>query len=195
MSDVVDPRTARSRTAILRAARTLLLADGPSAVSHQRVAQQAGVGRATVYRHWPRPEQLLLEVIVGADLPFFRNPTSPVRAWLRRELRILADQMATPQVAAVALTLMQGAIWDPAIAAERDRFIDTISHRLTSALALAAERGELSGLDDPPGVEASIVGPIVYRTALETRTVPDRLLDQLIDSLGTWGAPKPPTRR
>ena len=45
-----DPRTVRSREAILAAARHLLLHHGPAAVTHQRVAEQAGVGRATVSR-------------------------------------------------------------------------------------------------------------------------------------------------
>jgi AcrR family transcriptional regulator len=181
-----DPRAARSRDIMLAAARAVMLSEGPAAVTHQRVAQQAGVGRATVYRHWARPEQLLLDVMVGADLPFFRSPTRPVRAWLRRELRRLADQLATPEVAAIAFTLVQGAIWDRAIAVERDRFVATISDRLTAALSLASQTGELIGSDVGPGVEARVVGPIVYRTALEAAPVPDLLIEQLIDSVGTW---------
>ena len=177
----------RSRTIILAAARALLLEDGPSAVTHQRVAQHAGVGRATVYRHWPRAEQLLLDVMVGSDLPFFRHPAPPIRAWLHRELRSLADQLAMTEVAAVALTLMHGAIWDLALAAERDRFVATIRDRLTVALTSATQTGELVTSIDPHGVEAIIVGPIVYRTALEAGgPVPDQFLKWLIDSLGNW---------
>jgi AcrR family transcriptional regulator len=54
---------------MLAVAPELLVGEGPGAVTHQRVAQQAGVGRATGYRHWPQPEQLLLDVMSGADLP------------------------------------------------------------------------------------------------------------------------------
>jgi len=181
-----DPRAARSRDIMLATARAVMLSEGPAAVTHQRVAQQAGVGRATVYRHWARPEQLLLDVMVGADLPFFRSPTRPVRAWLRRELRRLADQLATPEVAAIAFTLVQGAIWDRAIAKERDRFVSTISDRLVAALDLATRAGELTPSDDLSGVESRVVGPIVYRTALEAAPVPDQLLEELLDSVGRW---------
>ena len=62
MKTTVDPRQARSRKAMLDAARELLAREGPAAVTHQRVARQAGVGRATVYRHWPRPEQLIYAI-------------------------------------------------------------------------------------------------------------------------------------
>jgi hypothetical protein len=51
------------------------------------------VGRATGYRHWPRSEQLLLDVMTGADLPLFKNPEAPVRPWLHRQLRQMADEL------------------------------------------------------------------------------------------------------
>jgi AcrR family transcriptional regulator len=70
-SPATDPRAARSREAILAAAFDLLAREGPGAITHQRVAQQAGVGRATVYRHWAAPENLLRDVLYTAELPFF----------------------------------------------------------------------------------------------------------------------------
>ena len=41
-SPATDPRAARSREAILAAAFDLLAREGPGAITHQRVAQQAG---------------------------------------------------------------------------------------------------------------------------------------------------------
>ena len=41
-SQATDPRAARSREAILAAAFDLLAREGPGAITHQRVAQQAG---------------------------------------------------------------------------------------------------------------------------------------------------------
>ncbi len=74
---------------MLDAARELLAREGPDAVTHQRVARQAGVGRATVYRHWPRREQLVLDTMAGVELPFFGDPVSPVRPWLWAGARCL----------------------------------------------------------------------------------------------------------
>src|SRR6266566_1989586 len=76
-SPATDPRAARSREAILAAAYDLLAREGPGAITHQRVAQQAGVGRATVYRHWAAPEDLLRDVLFSAELPFFATPRCP----------------------------------------------------------------------------------------------------------------------
>jgi AcrR family transcriptional regulator len=181
----LDPRMARSRKAMLAAARELLLRDGPAAVTHQRVARQARVGRATVYRHWPRADELLLDAMALVDLPFFREPVTPVRPWLRGELRIVADEMALPQVAAVALAMMQGSA--RSLPAEvRDRFTATATDRISAALALAAAEGELDAAANPQDAVALLVGPILQRTCVQGGTVSDDLIDRILDSIGTW---------
>src|SRR5258707_172115 len=106
-SPATDPRAARSREAILAAAYDLLAREGPGAITHQRVAQQAGVGRATVYRHWAAPQDLLRDVLFSAELPFFATPALPLRPWLHAELRQLADELALPAVASLAIALME----------------------------------------------------------------------------------------
>jgi AcrR family transcriptional regulator len=170
---------------MLAAARELLLFDGPAAVTHQRVARRAGVGRATVYRHWPRADQLLLDAMALVDLPFFREPAAPVRPWLRRELRVLADEMALPQVAAVALAMMQGSA--RSLPAEvRDRFTATVTGRIRAFLALAAAEGELDAAVDAQDALALLVGPILHRTVMQAGAVSDDLIERLIGSIGTW---------
>ena len=171
---------------MLVAARQLLASEGPGAVTHQRVAQEAGVGRATVYRHWQRPEQLLLDAMGGADLPLFKDPETPVRPWLRRQLRQMADELMPSAVAGVALTLMQSAIWDPEIARRRDASTRTITERIHAAIRSAVAGQELETDADPADLSAMLVGPIVYRTAMQRGAVSDGLIDRLIDSVGTW---------
>jgi len=170
---------------MLDAARALLLQEGPAAVTHQRVARQANVGRATVYRHWPRPDLLLLDAMATVDLPFFREPITPVRPWLRQELRVAADEMAMPQVAAVALAMMQGSPGSLPVAV-RDRFIATVTGRIHAALTLAAAEGELDAPVGPEDAVALLVGPILQRTCMQAGTVSDDLIDRLIDSIGAW---------
>jgi len=176
---------ARSQKAMLAAARELLLREGPAAVTHQRVAQQAGVGRATVYRHWPRVDQLLLDAMAQVDFPFFAEPAAPIRPWLHQQLRVLADEMVLPPVAAVALAMMQGAARSLPVAV-RDRFVETTTGRITAALALAVAHGELVKPVDPQDAVALLTGPILTRTCMQGGTVSDDLIVRIIDSIGTW---------
>lgn len=188
MANSVDPRATRSREAILAAARTLLITEGPPAVTHQRVAVQAGVGRATVYRHWPAPETLLLDAMVSVDLPFFREPTTPVRPWLHRELRKLADEQAMSGVIAVASTLIHGAARDPELRSRRDIIVATGTERLGVALTLAVDSGELDTTLDFHDAYAVLLGPLLYRTTFQAGTVSDELIDRLLDNIGNWSS-------
>ena len=188
MVNIDDPRAVRSREAILASARLLLITGGPQAVTHQRVAAQAGVGRATVYRHWPAPERLLLDAMVDVDLPFFREPTAPVRPWLRRELRKVADEQAMPGVIAVAWTLMQGAERDPEIARQRQILLNSFTERVGAALALAVESGELDRAPDVQDATSLLLGPVLHRTTFQGATLSDELIDRIIDSVGNWSA-------
>lgn len=184
-----DPRTVRSRKAMLDAARILLAQEGPAAVTHQRVALAAGVGRATAYRHWPRTDLLLLDTMATVDLPFFRDPATPVRPWLRGQLRVLADEIAIPAVAAIAVAMLQGS---PSSLPRKvsERFLATSEARIRAALALATAERELSAATDPQDALALLVGPLLHRICMQHGTVSDELLDRLIDSIGTWHSPQ-----
>jgi AcrR family transcriptional regulator len=186
MANSEDPRATRSREAIVDAARLLLMTEGPPAVTHQRVAAQAGVGRATVYRHWPVPERLLLDAMTGVDVPFFREPVTPVRPWLHRELRKFGDEQAMPGVIAVTWTLLHGAARDPEIAKARDILLAVGTERLGVALALAVDNGELDTTLDVHDAAAILLGPMVYRTTFQAGTISDELIDRILDNLGNW---------
>src|SRR5258707_1115819 len=190
-SHATDPRAARSREAILAAALDLLAREGPGAITHQRVAQQAGVGRATVYRHWAAPEDLLRDVLYTAELPFFATPALPLRPWLHAELRRLADELALPPVASLAIALMEQTRSGGA-GARPHRHIITITKRLAAAFALAVDAGELDTAPDAALAAAQLIGPLVYRATLQAAPVPDRLLTAVIGAVAPQPQPRLP---
>ena len=193
-SPATDPRAARSREAILAAAYDLLAREGPGAITHQRVAQQAGVGRATVYRHWAAPQDLLRDVLYTAELPFFATPALPLRSWLHAELRQLADALALPAVASLAIALMEQTRSGGA-GASRHQHVTAITERLAAAFALAVDAGELDTAPDAALAAAHLIGPLVYRTTLQAAAVPDSLLAGVIDGVAHWRAPDPARSR
>ncbi|MFI5843228.1 TetR/AcrR family transcriptional regulator [Catenuloplanes sp. NPDC051500] len=186
MSYSNDPRAARSREAMIAAARRLLVDEGPGAITHQRVAELAGVGRATVYRHWARAEQLLLDAMGGTDLPLFKEPESPVRPWLHRQLRQLADELSVPAVAGVALMLAQSSLTDPVVAARHAESNRAVTERIAAAVEVAAATGELRTDATPIDLTSLLVGPLHFRTVVLRAEVPDAFIDRLLDAVGTW---------
>ena len=66
-----DTRVARSRAAILQATARLLAESGFAGFSMDDVAHRAGVGKATIYRHWrsrARMDRAFVTAVVDAVL-------------------------------------------------------------------------------------------------------------------------------
>jgi AcrR family transcriptional regulator len=189
VSTDADPRFQRSQQAILSAARELLLEKGPVAVTHAQVAERARVGRATVYRHWPRPAELLAEAMATVPMPLLDNPTVPTRQWLTRELATLAQQLELDDVRAVATTLASTALWDHEMDARRARFATILADRLAGALDSAQGRGEVTLAMPGRDAAAFLVGPIYYRSTIEHGPADSALIEALITAIGTWATP------
>lgn len=186
MRNETDPRFLRSRQAILDAARELLVTQGPTAVTPHQIAEHAGIGRATVYRHWPRTEELLAEAMTTVPLPFFDAPASPFREWVTRELTALARQLEGDAVRAVATTLANAALWDAGMEERRAGFARALSERLAAALTAAEELGELSLRVEPEMSAALAIGPLYYRATIERASADGALIERCVASVGDW---------
>lgn len=186
MTGETDPRFLRSREAILNAARELLLDSGPTAVTHAQVAERAGVGRATVYRHWPRTEPLLVEAMATVPMPFLDKPTAPTKEWLRRELTAIARQLDLDDVRAVSTTLANTALWDKTMDTRRAQFARVLTDRLAAALDDAQARGEITLALTSRNAAAMTIGPMYYRSTIERAPTDPDLIEAAINALGTW---------
>lgn len=173
----------------MNAARELLLDRGPTAVTHTQIAERSGISRATVYRHWPRTDQLLAEAMATAPMPFFLGAASPYRDWLSRELTAIARQLDHDDVRAVTATLANTALWDPVMDARRARFAAVLAERLTAALAEAERAGEVSLRCSAATVAATAIGPLYYRALIERAPSDAALIEGCITSVGVWAPP------
>ena len=75
---------------VLEAARTLLVEEGPDAVTALRVSEATGIARTTIYRHWPDREDLLHEVLAIEE----PEPHVPLTGDTRGDLVTMLTHMA-----------------------------------------------------------------------------------------------------
>jgi AcrR family transcriptional regulator len=102
----------RNRKLILEAAKQAFTRDGADA-SLDEIANRAGVGAGTLYRHFPTRDALLRAVyetevdkLAAAQQEFAKtmNPVEALRAWMR----LFVDYVATKQIIAPALNTLVG---------------------------------------------------------------------------------------
>ena len=99
----MDPRLARTREAALGAATDLLTEFGMTALTHQNVAARAGLGRATVYRHWPTTVDLLLDLHDTYRPPGFVTEGETLRARIAANFDVQLAHLVDPRSRTVSV--------------------------------------------------------------------------------------------
>jgi AcrR family transcriptional regulator len=173
---------ARNRQRILGAARTALsAADDLDGVTMHSIAQDAGVGQGTLYRHFPTREDLVLAVYhtdverlitAAAELSADHHPREAMRLWLTELAAYGRVKRGVSRVVLAAATRR-------AIA---DQWRPLVLDALQSLLDAGARTGELR--DD---VNAEDVWPLLgflWQEPLPKRRA-ERLVAVVLDGLAT----------
>ena len=179
----LDPRVERSRRVILSAALDLLGETGYGGLTIEAVAARAGVGKSTIYRHWPGK----LELVEDAIRTLKAHLTPPAPGNTRERVIQLLQQVAT-RVADSTWSTCLPAIID---AAERDPEVKSIQRRLAmerrqlliDVLAEGVEQGEVRAGRDLALVADCLVGPIMVRRLLLHEPFDPEAVPALVDEV------------
>jgi AcrR family transcriptional regulator len=179
----VDPRVVRTRLAVLEAATMLLRTEGPEAVTHARVAEAAGVGRATIYRHWPEQGDLLHDAVASKaqDIPF-PSVELPTRERLLVVLEHLRTRLNDDDMAVHFATLIGRATWDPTLRKALMQMSARGRSIIDGILGDAIERGESAPETDVEVVREGLLGALFVRRFLSDRPLNRAYLNRVIDN-------------
>jgi AcrR family transcriptional regulator len=188
----LDPRVERSRASVVDAAAQLLLAEGPDAITHARVADAATVSRTTVYKHYPERSDLLRATAqaVGKHLPDPASVTGDLRTDLRTLIGHLGTDLQDPVRTRVMAMMMERALHDEAVASVRDTFISELRLAFQAIIARAVDEGELTPDTDPDLGLASLAGSLLFSRFLASDRIDDDLADAVVDNFIRTNAPR-----
>lgn len=182
-----DPRIDRTRRAVIEAVGALLADEGAASITHQRVAEVSGVGRATLYRHWPTAAEMLYDVLTEVDRNLLRPGEGPLVDWLRHELVFAANEIGQPTSIQFIAILVGRAELDTGAAALRQEIVDEQTRHLAGALARAHAAGEIVDLPDARVLLAQLLGPILFRVLVAGEPADEAFVDTLIaHAVGPW---------
>jgi len=171
----------RTRATALSAAREVLISEGWDAVTQLRVAEVSGVGRATLYRHWPDRAQLLSDVLAAEELILHVEPSGDLRRDLRDHLRIYRDLLEDPAFGRVVTALVDRAEWEPAIRDVKARVAAQTLDYLRDLLEVGVRDGQLTKRVDAAEAAGQLLGPVTFRRLISTEPTPDGLIDRIVD--------------
>lgn len=170
----------RTRNRALHAAQALFAAEGVDALTHLRVAAAAGVGRRTLYRHWPDRRSLLHDAFAATRAP---DPelAGDLRTALLTHLCALDAALTRGPLARIVATLAERAGYDPDLAVLRTELVERGCAPLRARLARAVAEGDLPPRLDLDATVAALEGPLFHRALLHGDATGDRAVADVVD--------------
>ena len=176
---------ARNRDRLIVEARRSFSA-GDATVSLEGIAQAAGVGVATLYRHFPTREALV-EAVYRSELDALAADAEPLlaahgaldalRMWMDRYAGFVAVKHAMLDALRIALTAPP----TPTVSAPETRArIRAVVARFTAA---GAADGTIREDVEPDDVTLSLAGAVLMTATSSDATQLSRMLDLLLDAL------------
>jgi AcrR family transcriptional regulator len=177
------PRSATSRSAILKAAYEILRESGFAGFTVEGVAARAGAGKATIYRWWQGKGTLAIEAFLLALKPRMERPHNTTSA--------IADLRAQVHHAAAVYRGRAGQLLRELIAlgqedSETSRrlrtdFVEPRRLAVIQLLQRAIESGELPPSIDMDVLSDALWGPIFHRLLVSHMPIDRKFIEKLLD--------------
>lgn len=173
----VDPRVQRTRRDVRRVAGELLRTEGLDAVTHMRVATEAGYSRATMYAHWPRPVDLLSEALRHFGHTPHHERTGDLRADLIGELTVLRSVLVDEGLGRVLSTVAERAVSNPELAELRDVMVAEGTRIIEATLVDHVDPGRART------ATTLAIGSIFYLATMTDDPISDVTIAGLVDQI------------
>jgi TetR/AcrR family transcriptional regulator, regulator of autoinduction and epiphytic fitness len=179
----LDPRVERSRRVILGAVLDELGEVGYGALTIEAVAARAGVGKSTIYRHWPGKLELVEDAFRTLKAPVAVPDQGTLRDRVIAVVERVACLVAESTYSNCMPALIDAAERDPNVRDFHSRFSAERRSALVDLLRDAVQTGELPATTDPELLADALVGPILLRRLMLAQPVGPEIAAALVDQL------------
>lgn len=175
------PRSREAEAAILDAALALLGEVGWGGLTIDGIAARAGVGKATIYRHWSSKAEVAVEAFRAHVPPLHDPDTGSLADDARAVLFHLVEGLSNSPLASILPSLVEAAEHDPELERLFKEFGSTRRAVFRGVLARAVERGEVrDDLDLELAIDI-LVGPIFMRRLITRGPVTRKHANAVLD--------------
>lgn len=181
-----DPRIEHSRRVICRAALKEFASEGYAGFRMESVAARAGVGRSTVYRHWPDKTALIADALESLNTqpdPGREDVAGNARQRVEVLLTHLARALSDSPVSACVPALIHATEKDPAVREFFHAYSARRRQRLTDTIAAGVAAGEFPASIDAEVVSIALSGALFYRRLMSAEASDADFITRLVDTV------------
>ncbi len=176
------PRSDEARQAILSSTLTLLQTEGFEGLSIEGIAEDAGVGKATVYRWWPNKAALVIEAFLEKVQPELRFPkNASVREAIHQQMRRLIRLMRGEFGNMLAVIIGAGQSQPEMIEAIQKYWVAPRRKEARELVMQAQERGEIRSDLSADTILDILYGPLYFRLLIGHGPVDCQFVDAIFD--------------
>jgi len=168
---MTDARYERSRAAVHSAVCSVLVTEGISGLTVDRLADESDVSRSTIYRNWPDMAALACEVF---DELMHREPVDISGDWTAALHDYLADyarRLNDPVYTAVLVALIEGSSRDEAFADVHRRAFSQSRSRAGEIVRRGQAAGGIGASRNVQQCVEDMVAPFLYRRLVTQRRI------------------------
>jgi AcrR family transcriptional regulator len=157
---------------------------GFGALAIESIARRAGVGKATVYRHWPDKIALIADAL--KLLQQQRDPelvSGSPREKLERILRHVADVVADSPFSSCLPALIEGAERDRAVRRFHHRFQAEARKPTIALITSGVAAGDFPPRIDPELAAFALLGAIFFCRLMTNTPFPGERVSDLVDTV------------
>jgi AcrR family transcriptional regulator len=183
-----DPRVERSRQVVRGAVLDELAETGYGALTIEGVARRAGVGKSTIYRHWPDKAALVVDALEHAHhdlVPDLASGTA--REKVVRLVAHVAEVVTDERFSRCIAALVDAAERDTRLRAFHHHYAAARRAELASVIAAGVNDGEFDPSTDVDAAVVAMLGVVFYRRLM----TPDPILATEANVIVTAALPAP----
>lgn len=178
-----DPRVERSRRVILEAVLDELVVAGYGDLTIEGVAARAGVGKSTIYRHWPGKLALVEDAFRTLKAQVLVPEAGTLREKVIGMLEQIAGLVVESTYSACMPALIEAAERDPQVRDFHCAFSRERRAVIVDLLRDAVDSGELPAGSDPELLADALVGSIVLRRLMLHEPLDPKMVPLLVDQI------------
>lgn len=177
------PRNLETQNAILAASYDLLLEQGFGSVTVEKIAERAGVSKATIYKWWPNKAAVVMDGFLTASTARIPVPdTGSVSQDLVIHVTRLVQFMTSREGNVIKELVGEGQVDAGLAETYRSRYFRPRRLEASKIIERGIRRGELKDQLDLELCLDQIYGPIFYRLLI----LSDELDENYVENLVRW---------
>lgn len=178
------PRSQVARLAVLTATNTLLIQHGYEHLSIRAIADEAGVGKQTIYRWWNSKAEIVAEAAINGAVPIESTVpavTPSLSADLLRLVEWFTDAANGPGGTALIRALASASAANESLGAQLwDKFAQPARSAITDRLSAAVSSGEVRPDIDITVAADAVIGVLLFQV-LSRQPIDTMRMNSLIE--------------